>query len=106
LLNLLITSIFLLFLSGGSLGQFGLQITLSATNYLSYDVVNPEMVVVVVNSGLMVTQQGSSSLYSGLLTKNMVLETTQQTPAIDSSSYHSLVGGSIQDSCSTGLRKY
>jgi hypothetical protein len=54
------------FLSGGSLGQFGLQITLSATNFLSYDVVNPEMVVVVVNSGLMVTQQGSSSLYSGL----------------------------------------
>ena len=29
------------FLSGGSLGQFGLQITLNATNYLSYDVVNP-----------------------------------------------------------------
>jgi hypothetical protein len=93
------------FLSGGSLGQFGLQITLSATNYLSYDVVNPEMVVVVVNSGLMVTQQGSSSLYSGLLTKNMVLETKQQSPAIDSSSFHSLVGGSIQESCSTGLRK-
>jgi hypothetical protein len=56
------------FLSG-SLGQFGLQITLSATNFLSYDVVNPEMVVGVVNSCLMVTQQGSSSLYSGLLTK-------------------------------------
>jgi hypothetical protein len=81
------------FLSGGLLGQFGLQITIDATNYLSYDVVNPEMVVVVVNSGLMVTQQGSSSLYSGLITKNMVLETKQQSPAIDSSSYH------------TGLRK-
>ena len=94
------------FLSGGSLGQFGLQITISATNYLSYDVVNPEMVVVVVvNSGLMVTQQGSSSLYSGLLTKNMVLETKQQSPAIDSSSFHSLVGGSVQEACSTGLRK-
>ena len=26
------------FLSGGSLGQFGLQITLTAINYLSYDV--------------------------------------------------------------------
>ena len=93
------------FLSGGSLGQFGLQITISATNYLSYDVVNPDMVVVVVNSGLMVTQQGSSSLYSGLLTKNMVLETKQQSPAIDSSSFHSLVGGSVQEACSTGLRK-
>jgi hypothetical protein len=63
------------------------------------------MVVVVVNSGLMVTQHGSSSLYSGLLTKNMVLETKQQSPAIDSLSYHSLVGGSVQESCSTGLRK-
>ena len=93
------------FLSGGSLGQFGLQITLTASNYLSYDIVNPKMVVVVVNSGLMVTQQGSSSLYSGLLTKNMVLETKQQSPSIDSSSYHSLVGGSVQEACSTGLRK-
>lgn len=93
------------FLSGGSLGQFGLQITLNATNFLSYAVENPEMVVVVVNSGLMVTQQGSSSLYSGLLTKNMVLETKQQKPVIDSSSYHSFIGGSIQEACSTGLRK-
>ena len=66
---------------------------------------NPEMVVVVVNSGLMVTQQGSSSLYSGLLTKNMVLETKQQSPANDSSSYHSLVGRLVQESCSTGLKK-
>jgi hypothetical protein len=63
-----------IFLSGGLLGQFGLQITLTASKYLSYDVVNPEMVVIVVNSGLMVTQQGSSCLYSGLLTKNMVLK--------------------------------
>jgi hypothetical protein len=93
------------FLSGGSLGQFGLQITLNAINYLSYDVENPDMVVVVVNSGLMVTQQGSSSLYSGLLTKNMVLETKQQSPAIDSSTLTNLTGGSIQESCSTGLRK-
>jgi hypothetical protein len=93
------------FLSGGSLGQFGLQITLSATNYLSYDVVNPEMVVVVVNGGLVVTRQGSSSLYSGFLTKNMVLETKQQSSAIDSSSFYSLVGGSVQEACFTGLRK-
>jgi len=35
------------------------------------------MVVVVVNGGLVVTRQGSSSLYSGFLTKNMVLETKQ-----------------------------
>jgi hypothetical protein len=53
----------------------------------------------------MFTQQGSSSLYSGLLTKNMVLETKQQSPSIDSSSYHSLVGGLVQEACSTGLRE-
>jgi hypothetical protein len=34
-----------------------------------------------------------------------VLETKQQSPAIDSSSFHSLVGGSVQEACSTGLRK-
>jgi hypothetical protein len=34
-----------------------------------------------------------------------VLDTKQQSPTIDSSSFHSLVGGSVQESCSTGLRK-
>ena len=92
------------YLSGGSLGQFGLQITLNCTNYIN-DMTNPEMLVIAVNSGMMVTQQGSSSLYSGLLTKNMVLETKQQKPAIDSSTLRKLTGGSIQDSCNTGLRK-
>ena len=93
------------FLSGGSLGQFGLQVQLSCTNNLGYAVANPEMVVIAVNSGIMVTQQGSSSLYSGLLTKNMVLETKQKQPAMDSSTYTSLTGGSVQESCNTGLRK-
>jgi hypothetical protein len=36
------------------------------------------MVVIAVNSGLMVTQQGSCVLYSGLLTKEMVLATKQK----------------------------
>jgi len=63
------------------------------------------MVVIAVNSGLMVTQQGSSSLYSGLLTKSMVLETKQQKPAMDSSTLSSLTGGSVQEGCNTGLRK-
>jgi len=93
------------YLSAGSLGQFGLQIQLDCTNNLLETITNPEMVVIAVNSGLMVTQQGSSSLYSGLLTKNMVLETKQKQPAMDSSTYTSLTGGSVQESCNTGLRK-
>jgi hypothetical protein len=35
----------------------------------------------------------------------MVLETKQQSSAIDSSSFYSLVGGSVQEACFTGLRK-
>ena len=93
------------FLSGGSLGQFGLQIKLSCQNNTTYKFSAQDMVVIAVNSGIMVTQQGSSSLYSGLLTKNMVLETKQQKPAIDSSTYKNLVGGSIQEACHTGLKK-
>ena len=89
---------------GGSLGQFGLQVTLNCTNNLPR-MTNPEMVVIPVNSGRMVTQQGSSSLYSGLLTKNMVLESKSQKPAIDSSIIRNLTGGTIEDSCITGLRK-
>ena len=92
------------YLSAGSIGQFALQIQLNCTNYLA-DIDNPEMVIIAVNSGLMVTQQGSSSLYSGLLTKNMVLETKQKQPAMDSSTFTSLTVGSVQESCNTGLRK-
>jgi hypothetical protein len=36
----------------------------------------------------------------------MVLATNQQTPAIDSSTLDSLVGGSIQEACHTGLKKF
>jgi hypothetical protein len=93
------------FLSGGSLGQFGLQIQLTCHNYTGYAFTQSDMVLIAVNNGIMVTQQGSSSLYSGLLTKNMVLETKQQKPAIDSSTYSGLTGGSIQEACTTGLKK-
>ena len=93
------------FLSGGSLGQFGLQIQLNCVNFTGYAFTQSDMVLIAVNNGIMVTQQGSSSLYSGLLTKNMVLETKQQRPAIDSSTYSGLTGGSIQEACTTGLKK-
>ena len=93
------------FLSGGSLGQFGLQIKLSCQNWTTYKFTASDMVVIAVNSGIMVTQQGSSSLYSRLLTKNMVLETKQTKPAIDSSTLSALTGGSIQEACHTGLKK-
>ena len=93
------------YLSAGSLGQFGLQITLQCKNKSNQQFTSSDMVVIAVNSGLMVTQQGSSSLYSGLLTKNMVLETKQTKPAIDSSTLSALTGGSIQEACHTGLKK-
>jgi len=93
------------YLSSGSIGQFGLQITLTCQNLTGYAFSSSDMVVIAVNSGLMVTQQGSSALFSGLLTKSAVLKIKDDSPAIDTSSYHLLVGGSIQESCSTGLRK-
>jgi len=71
------------------------------TNNISQSV----LVCIAVNSGIMVTQQGSSSLYSGLLTKNMVLEAKQQQPSMDSATFSSLTGGSIQEKCGSNLRK-
>jgi hypothetical protein len=92
------------FLSAGSLGAYGLQITLQCNNFTGDEIVNPEMCVVTVDSGVMVTQQGQSSLYSGLLTKEMVLDAKQQKPVMDSNTYTNLVGGSVQESCKTALR--
>ena len=93
------------YLTSGSIGQIGLQITLTCQDLTGYAFSSSDMVVIAVNSSLMVTQQGSSVLYTGLLTKEMVLATNQQTPAIDSSTLDSLVGGSIQEACHTELNK-
>ena len=88
------------YLSASSLGNYNFQFQVGVTNTLSAsggDSITPEICVVAVNSGIFVTQQGVSSVYTGLLTKQMVLDakTRQQASAMKSSEIKRMIGGNM-----------
>jgi len=82
--------------AAGSLGNFNLQINLQVANQLPY-AVTPEIVVITMNSGIFVNERGTSSTYTGILTKQDVLEASAQ-PAVFQSSVKRMVGGGFLDS--------
>jgi hypothetical protein len=63
----------------GSLGSYQLQFNLQVENYLNTPV-DPEIVIIPVNSGIMVTEKGQTSAYTGILTKSDVLDAALQEP--------------------------
>ena len=70
------------FYSSGSLGNFQLQFNLNVFNQntVANTAFKPEIVVITVNSGVFVTERGQSSVYTGILTKQDVLDASQQEP--------------------------
>lgn len=94
------------YLSGGSLGQFQLQMNLQVYNQFPYSI-TPEVVICTMNSGFFVTQTGSSSIFTGVLTKDLVLESKASNPIphFDSDSFDRMVGGNIFDRGSSAVGK-
>jgi hypothetical protein len=86
------------YLSASSLGQYQFQFNLSVTNQFPY-AITPEICIITVNSGLFCTQQGTSQIFTGILTKEQVLETKAQNPVphLDSGEYARLVGGKLSN---------
>jgi hypothetical protein len=86
------------YLTASSLGQFQLQFNLQVTNQYPFQV-TPEICVVCVNSGIFVTTQGTSAIYTGILTKDETLRTKTERPIadIDTRSYERLVGGAMMN---------
>ena len=82
--------------SAGSLGNFNLQINITCFNQFSYSI-TPEIVVIAMNSGLFVNERGTSSTYTGILTKADVLSASAQEPYF-MSSVKRMVGGGFLDS--------
>jgi len=82
-------------LSNGSLGQYNFQIQVVVQNQYGY-AITPEVVVVCVNDGVMVTNQGTSTTYTGILTRQMVMDAKQMT-AIPSTEEIRMVGGKMGD---------
>lgn len=86
------------YISCGSLGNYNFQIQLNVTNQLPLTF-QPEIVVICVNSGIFTTQQGVSAVYTGILTKEMVLsaKSSGQASAMTSKEVSRMVGGRMLD---------
>jgi len=91
------------YISNGSLGNYNVQFTLNVTNQLG-ETITPEIVTICVNSGIFTTQQGVSSVYTGILTKEMVLDakSKQQSSAVKSAEVARKVGGAFWNLGSLG----
>lgn len=91
------------YLTNGSIGQFNFQANIVVRNTTA-DPLAPEICIIACNSGVFTTIAGSSSIYTGLITKQMALDVAQQGESISSSHYSRLVGGSLSDMISTGMK--
>ena len=88
------------YISSGSSGQYNLQFSINVANQYDEDFA-PEIITICCNSGVIVSNQGATSTYTGLLTKSMVLDAKGQK-GMSSSMNDRLVGGKILN---RGLRK-
>jgi len=81
----------------GCLGNFNLQFTLQIYNQsLTQPLVNPELVIITLNSGVLVNDRGTSNIYTGLLNREDVLKTSSEQPYTRSDVVR-LVGGSVNE---------
>jgi hypothetical protein len=93
------------YLSASSLGQYNLYFTITVTNQYKSTILNPEIVVVTINSGIFTTQLGSSVINTGILTKEDVLKAKDQKPTLDSVDYKRYVGGVLSNMGMSNLSK-
>jgi hypothetical protein len=96
--------------AAGSLGQFNFQIQCNldaaALARAPTGVGGPtyELVLIFINSGLLVNEMGSTSIYTGLLTKQQVLDAANK-PTVNKSAYNRLYGSGWWSSVKSAFRK-
>jgi hypothetical protein len=93
------------FYAAGSLGNFNLQCTINVNN--NYFVAPAaaeewELIVITMNSGVFVCERGTSATYTGILTKQDVLDASAQE-YYTHDDVKRLVGGGFFDSIKSGL---
>ena len=93
------------YLSNGSIGSYNFQVTIKYYNN-SQDVFEPEICIVTANSGIFTSQSGSSQIQTGLLTKEIVVNTSssQASDPVTQASYARTVGGSYLDAILSNVR--
>lgn len=92
------------FYAAGSLGNFNLQCDVTATNNTLYTIGegDVELVCITMNSGVFVCERGTSATYTGILTKQDVLEASAQE-YYTHDDVKRLVGGGFWDSIKSGV---
>lgn len=84
------------FYASGSLGNFNLQINMTVSNQSSVALTNTEIVLITMNSGVWVNERGTSTVYTGILTKQDVLDVSTQE-SYTRSDVKRMVGGGFLD---------
>ncbi len=67
-------------LSSGSLGAFSVQFQVQVYNQFDVQVNNVELCVIACNSGIMVLNQGTTNIYTGMLTRDAVMSAKSSKP--------------------------
>jgi len=83
------------YLSASVLGQYQFAFQLNVVNPYSYSV-TPELVIICENSGVFSTMSGTSSIETGLLTKDAVLSVKSSGDELSRGDFDKLVGGGRQ----------
>jgi hypothetical protein len=93
------------YLTSGSIGQYNFQINVNVINNTLAQLA-PELVIVAVNSGIFTTVAGSSAIYTGILTKEMVMDAqnNKSENVFSSVQYQRLVGGSISNMVASAMK--
>lgn len=94
------------YLSCGSIGQYNFQFQISVTN-IDPAQLTPEICIICVNSGVFTTLSGSSNIFTGILTKQMVLDAKTSEEAVDpvtSVQYKRYVGGSLLNRVASAVK--
>jgi hypothetical protein len=92
------------FYAAGSIGQFNLQVIVSVANLTKDTWSDYELVILVQNSGVLITDRGSSSTFVGMLTKDSVLATKDESDFYTTSYAKHMVGGSWMHHLKSGAR--
>ena len=94
------------YLSSGSIGQYLFQFNINVTNNTG-GALQPEIVVVCVNSGIFTTISGTSNIYTGVLTKQMVLDAKDKRSVapVEEAVYRRMVGGKMGHMAMSALHR-
>ena len=94
------------YLSSGSIGQYNFQLQMNITNQTASPY-TPEICIICVNSGVFTTVAGSSSIFTGILTKQMVLDakSSEAVDPVSSVQYKRMIGGKLGNRIATAVKR-